>query len=112
MFGSNGLNSIFEREHVVGGMQCVCKTEIDFMLPYRHFVMPYLYVQTHAVQCIHQFGPDSHGFIVCGKVEITAHIVGYWVDALTSISSEKEKLRLGADIICPASISDIGKHPF
>ncbi len=59
----DGFDGVFQRQHIVGGFERVGKTEINFVLTQRNFVMTDFHIESHRVERAHQIGANDDGFI-------------------------------------------------
>src|SRR5436190_620151 len=63
MLGSDRFDGVLQRQNIISRLDCIRKTKVNFMLSESHLVVSDLHLESHGLQCIHQFGADTGSFI-------------------------------------------------
>ena len=80
VLGCNGFDRVFQREHVVSGLEGICEVKVNLVLAQGNLVVTDLDFQSHLVQGSHQLGAHPDSFVVGREIEVTANIMGYRAD--------------------------------
>ena len=75
MFGGDTLDGVLEGDRVVGGVQRMFVTEVDFVLADGDFVMAHFDMDLQGQQGLHDVAAHALRFVFGREVEITADIV-------------------------------------